>query len=215
MGIDAEMFIKRKGPKPSDEQLKTWSWDLCAAIGAQFFYFRKENGQAALELTGKYLQKYYPEIVLGKIHTQDGPDINAADDEWFIEVNLVTRYYGVGYERGNWQVIVNVARWLELNIGGEVWYGGDTSGVCAELFDEAARQKLVEHALGPRGKDYYFHFNKNETFRTPPPCNLCVKDRRMIRYDWGDNYIAVSCRGCGKDVCSHDGGETWEKAKPL
>ena len=34
MGIDAEIMIRYRGEKPSDDQLNRWSWDIASAIGA-------------------------------------------------------------------------------------------------------------------------------------------------------------------------------------
>lgn len=132
MGIDACMFSRYRGGKPSPEQLKLWSWDLCRAIGAQHFLIQPEKGRAALSLTRRYTDDGVVDD--GKTYTQNGPDIVAEPGEWLVEVSLWTRYYGVGYERGNWQVIVHTAEWLERFIG-PVWYGGDSSGVEATLFD--------------------------------------------------------------------------------
>jgi len=211
MGIDAEMFSRYRGSKPTAEQLKRWSWDLCRAIGAQHFFLDTEKGRAAVALSRVYEDNGEHGPRDGTEWHQDGDPIIAEPGEWFVEVSLFTRYYGKGYERGNWQVIVHVAEWLEINVG-PVWYGGDSSGICAAPFGAAERAELVRHALSKNGRDYFAGFERN-AFKTPPPCSLCVKDRGHTRHGFGQGYIATHCAGCGRSFASNDGGETWEVEK--
>lgn len=199
------MFARWKGEMPTDEQLKEWSWDLNRAVGASHYYVNPEQGSTSLELTRSYDEP----PVIGKRWEQDGEPIEADLDEWFIEVSLATRYYGVGYERGDWPTIIHTAEWLEQNLNVEVWYGGDSSGDCAELFDKAARDVLVKHALSQSGRDYYNHF-ESAPFKVPAPCSLCIKSRSMTRHGWSANYIAVNCAGCGRSFETRDNGKTWE-----
>jgi hypothetical protein len=208
MGIDAQMFSRYHGERPTQDQLKLWSWDLCRVIGARHFFIDAEKGQAALELS----HGYDDNAVAGKSYGQDGPDIIAEDGEWFVEVSLCTRYYGPGYERGSWETIVHTAEWLERFIG-PVWYGGDLSGVCATLFDRVARDAMVSHALSLDGRNYFSNFER-EAFKTPSPCALCVKDRGMIRHGWGAGYIAVACGGCGRSFETRNDGKTWTVTVP-
>jgi len=47
-----------------------------------------------------------------------------------------------------------VAEWLERRVPEcVVWYGGDSSGICAELFDTPARKKLLEHFASENGHE--------------------------------------------------------------
>lgn len=208
MGIDARMFLRYRGDKPTDEQFKLWSWDLCAAIGADKFNINRDSGRAALEFPRLYDDD--KAHLVGKLYEQDGPEIVAEDGEWFIEVNLWSRFYGEGYERGDWQTIVAVGQWLEQNIGGEVWYGGDSSGVEATPFGRSEREAMVRLGLSANGRDHYARFSQGESYPTPTPCKLCVKDRGMNRYGFGQNYVAVHCNGCGKNFTSRDNGKTWQ-----
>jgi hypothetical protein len=146
----------------------------------------------------------------GKAYIRDGDPILADSDEWFLEVNLWGRYYGIGYERGDILTYCAVAEWLEQNIPGcVVYYGGDSGGVCAEPFDADARAKLKAHLYSSEGRDYYMH-DRRGSFGTPAPCGLCVpNENRFDRYGWGQNYSAVHCSGCGKSFESRDGGVTW------
>jgi hypothetical protein len=149
----------------------------------------------------------------GKAYFQDGDTIFAADGEWFLEVSLWTRYYGVGYERGDLMTICAVAEWVEANIPtAVVYYGGDSSGVEAEPFNAAAREKLKQHFYSQNGRDYFDHdwFGKGPAPR-PAPCGLCIPgEPRFNQHGSGPSFIAVNCAGCGKSFESRDNGATWE-----
>jgi len=266
MGIDAEMLIRYRGSKPTDDQLNRWSWDLCSAIGAGKFFISDgvppdEYGtrseawhkafdshplaeqwrskardtreeifadigkcpdclRRAIELTNRrYPLDEDSEVpathrMPGKVWTQGGPPILAGPDEWFMEVSLWTRYYGPGYERGDILTICAVAEWVEQNMQPcEVWYGGDSSGVCAEPFPADKREEYRKLLYGPTGRDYY-KWDERGTFPTPKPCGLCVPgENRFNRCGWGGNYVRVHCSGCGKSFTSDAKGEIWTLAK--
>lgn len=208
MGIDARMFSRYRGEKPTSDQLKLWSWDLCSAIGGEHFFIDAKEGRAALDLSSDYADDGDESLKdEGKVWHQDGDSIRAEKDEWLVEVSIWTRYYGPGYERGNWQVIIHVAEWMELHVG-PVWYGGDSSGVCASPFGKNERAAMVAHALSESGRDYYKAFEP-APFKTPPPCSLCVKERGHTRHGWGQGYIKTHCAGCARSFESRDDGVTW------
>jgi len=170
-----------------------------------------EERRRALDLTRAYEEDGDAEP--GKLWTQDGPDIVAEDGEWFLRVSLWSRYYGVGYERGDLLTICAVAEWIEFNIPDcAVWYGGDSSGVLAEPFDAPARHKLKKHLFSLQGRDYFQH-ERRGSFPTPPPCSLCIPgEPRFDRHGWGAT-MAVNCGGCGKTFESRDSGKTWAIAE--
>lgn len=169
-----------------------------------------EELNRALELSDAY-----EDGIDGKIFHQDGDPILAANDEWFLTVNLWSRYYGIGYERGDLMTICAIAEWAEANIPNcEVWYGGDSSGVLAEKFDAAAREALKRHFYSPSGRDYFGGWAKQGSFPTPAPCGLCIpKEPRFNQHGFGQNFIAVNCGGCGKSFESRDNGKTWTTVK--
>lgn len=270
MGIDAEMLIRLRGDKPTDEQLTRWSWDLCRSIGAGKFFTQDglapekyHEAIAAWHAAFKAHPRYQgyqknakdahsailadignaPEILRraielscrrypledgdtdvpathrqpGKAWVQDGDPILADEGEWFLEVALWTRYYGVGYERGDLMTICATAEWVEANIpNAEVWYGGDSSGVLAEPFGAAQRAALKKHYYSQQGRDY-FNFSSRMpggVAKMPKPCGLCIPgEPRFNQYGWGDNYAAVNCQGCGKTFVSRDNGVTWTVEK--
>ncbi len=212
MGIDARILLKITGPTPTPEQIALWSWDLCAAIGADKFWTNKETKKYAIALTEDYEEQGRE----GKVYFQDGDTVIAADNETMLDVSLWTRYYGIGYERGDVFTICNTAAWCEQNIPNcTVYYGGDSSGVEAEPFHKGARDALLAHKFGPHGRDYYQEENpfmeKPHEYGKPPPCSLCVPKRGMSRYGWGGNYAAYHCAGCNESFETRDGGATWTK----
>lgn len=143
----------------------------------------------------------------GRCYVQDGPDVYAEPGEWFLTVSVWSRYYGKGYERGDLLVLCAVAEWVEQNIdSAEVWYGGDSIGVCVEPWPESERRKLRQHMFGPEGNDYFERGAKVH----PKPCSLCVDGGRFSECGWGAQYLAVSCAGCGKNFETRDGGQSWK-----
>jgi hypothetical protein len=276
MGIDAEMVVKYRGEKPTDEQLTRWSWELCRAIGARHFFisdglpaekYREAsaawhaayNGHAlyaefeaarngpheawqairlkiladigeppkqlrrAIDLAGSSSFAYWfedsdvPEDKrqAGMFYTQDGDTVLAAPGEYLLELSLWTRYYGENYERGDILTICAVAEWIEANMQPcEVWYGGDSSGVCIEPFGDKRRRELRRHLYGQKGCDYFSSWGTPPN-AMPPKCGLCVPEEKRQQYGsgMGGNFAAVSCGGCGKNFETRDGGTTWQERK--
>ena len=106
------------------------------------------------------------------------------------------------------------AEWLERNItGGEVWYGGDSSGVCAKKFDLEARQEYITHWAEAGHVPYCECFDNGPEgiVDAPVVCSLCKVP--MTRYGWGPQYAAYRCLGCEKSVGTHDGGKSWETTR--
>lgn len=290
MGIDAEMVIKYRGEKPTEEQLTRWSWELCRAIGARHFFIEREGLAAAEyriatdawhaafnahpayaewkrlsdESRGSFLRtdeskwklaKAEREKIIadigeapkqsrraidfsgrssfaygfdedsdipeekrqpGMFYTQDGDTVYAAPGEYLLELSLWTRYYGEGYERGDILTICAIAEWIEANMQPcEVWYGGDSSGVCIEPFGDPRRRDLRRHLYSQKGRDYFSSWGTAPR-KMPPTCGLCVPgEERRQQYGSGMNgeYAAVSCAGCGKNFETRDGGTTWAERK--
>src|SRR5690242_12691729 len=133
MGIDAEMFVRTMQPL-SEHAVREMAWELAEAFGAErFWIFKRPNYERrALQIIDEW--------------TQDGPTLHPLPGEQFIAVAPATRYYGIGYERGDLPFLIALAEWLEARIpSGSVWYGGDSSGVHAEPFDSGVRRQLFAH----------------------------------------------------------------------
>lgn len=266
MGIDARIVLKVKSDsKPTESQLKDWSWRIAEAIGANKFFIRDglppaeyrvkadawhaafrahpeyaafgkashperseiharmcadiggeppQKRRRAIDFTQSYGELDHEDPALeGKVYEQDGDDVTVGDGEWMLEVSLWSRYYGVGYERGDLLTICAVAEWCEANIpNAVVYYGGDSSGVCAEPFDAFARMKLRRHMYSQRGRDYFQRGIESRLKSLPPVCSLCPDDGpRFSQYGSGQEYAAVSCAGCGENFETRDAGVTWTK----
>jgi hypothetical protein len=63
----------------------------------------------------------------------------------WLDVNLWKSYYGPGYQRGNPELFVKCAEWLEERLrGSEIYYGHDVGHENVSLFDHAAREELLD-----------------------------------------------------------------------
>lgn len=204
MGVDAEMFVRtRENITPG--QVRRWAYELGDAFYPEKFY----------RYTDHDTKERVHHLHLIDNYAQDGPDITPEPGETFVRVNLSTRYYGPGYERGDCAFIVMVAEWLERQIpGAEVWYGGDSSGLCAEKFDKAAREALIAHWVEHGCRPY------NNYGMTAPgsghDCPLCRVPMNQHGFGGGrgpdgqDLFASFSCHGCGFQKVTHDGRKTWK-----
>lgn len=213
MGVDAEMFV-RTFARVDEARVRELAWEVAEAFGADNFWIWKDGysgDRRALTLITEY--------------EQDGDTIYPAEGETFIQVSPATRYYGPGYERGDLPFLIGLADWLERRIpGAHVWYGGDSSGRCAEPFGKAERETMLAHFAeyghcpyvgDPRtgNTDSLAVFGRPDKWARRS-CDFC--EQPMTRYGWGgDNYAAVSCAGCGRDESTHDGGATWRVTKDV
>lgn len=148
----------------------------------------------------------------GKAYTQDGEAVLAEAGEWFLEVNVWSRFYGEGYERGDLLTLCAIAEWCEINVPNcEVWYGGDSSGVCVEPWPGDRRYALRKHLYSEKGRDY-FNYKSNIWGKgpRPEPCSLCVDKGHFSEFGHGPDWLAVSCAGCGKNFETKDKGATWQ-----
>lgn len=202
MGINAKMLVRTTATL-TQEEVRRLSYHLASSLGADNFWIdREEHGALAI----------VPEW------DQDGPTLYPKRGETFIRVYLTTRYYGPGYERGDLLIICAVAEWCEQNIpNAEVWYGGDSSGVCVEPFSAEERTKLRQHLYMPdKGREYYNEYRSVGNLPgddIPLPdisaCKLCISNHRPQRYGYGSTFAAYLCRGCGTRFVTHDAGKTW------
>lgn len=151
-------------------------------------------------------------------HEDSEVPVKARPGECLLQVSLYGRYYGPGYERGDILTYCAIAEWLELNIPGcEVWYGGDSSGVCVERFDELKRRELRTHLFTPKGRDYFkgmWSMHSDEGYGTPAACSLCPGGKYCgSRFGVGKDFASYHCAGCGISEETRDGGKTWVEKK--
>lgn len=72
-----------------------------------------------------------------------------------IEWQTLSRYYGPGYERGDWPYIHNAVVCLRAALPQcTVYYGGDTTDFGIEATDELLAEYWA-HWLGPEGRAYF------------------------------------------------------------
>lgn len=205
MGVDAEMFFKVPY-NLTDEEINDAAYRLADAVGADHFF---------ISLDGKFGGKH---LALSRVALieQDGPTIIPEEDETFIKVHLWGRYYGPHYERGGLWTYIATAIWIEHNIReAAVYYGGDSSGVCAEPFNEDSREELINHWTVHGHRPYRESFGRMGSNDIPQPegCGMC--NHKMTRCGWGKDFASYYCPGCGMYKKTHDNGETWEDEKKV
>ena len=194
MGIDAEMFVRTKYDF-TPEELRVWHFRFGMAFHDHLWAFGTESNQVPEELQ-------LHEI---KVYEQDGPTIKPEPGERFLRLRPKSRYYGPGYERGNFPILKAMAEFLELLIPeSEVWYGGDSSGVLAEKFGPMERQEMLHHWVSNQhmpyadGRNPYMPKQPDEPF-----CPYCKF--QTAQYGWGETFRAYHCLGCGWRHIDRDG----------
>jgi hypothetical protein len=79
------------------------------------------------------------------------------ETEWSrprVVANVTTRYYGDGYERGDWPSIYGAIRLLQAAFpSARVFYGGDTTDYGLEVTEEWLAETWA-HFVGPDGNAY-------------------------------------------------------------
>jgi hypothetical protein len=207
MGIDARIYV-RTTRQFTDAEIKRLSYEAGLAFGSD--KFMRSEGSKNKETGEVYWKPYHNIERIDRIE-QDGPDVEPAPGETFLEAHVYTRYYGPGYERGDLPFLLALAEWLERKIpGGSVLYGGDSSGVCAEPFGAAERKAMLDHLASPEGRAYFTNDNPFMT-DTPrrPTCDLCDVPMSQFSYGPGKKAGTFACHGCGKKLRTEDGGETF------
>ena len=213
------MFARLRGEnciKP--EQVLPLAVELCKTIGAGRFMITKDQEWAAAFGSGhhaisliepldeKTAAEYEAPQLAGKVvWFQDGEPVVAVPGEQFLEVHLSTRYYGPDYARGDWTTIRAVAEWLEFKLPGtQVWYGGDSSGICAAPFGPAERALINRFFLGTGHRTYRDYFRGAK----PVKCPCCEVD--MVDNGGGgvgsDKRTFWYCDGCDGKAVSFDDG---------
>jgi len=186
MGVDAMVFVRTERVF-TDAEIRRLAYEAGRAFGSDKFF------------------RYDDRHNISRV--KDDREEDAA-----LSVNVATRYYGPGYERGDLPFLVILAEWLERKIPGcVVLYGGDSDDTL-EPFDAKARSGLLDHFAGPESRAY---FNYGWGAGTPksPTCPLCAES--MPQYGCGPGRAAGSfcCGGCGNRLRTIDGGTTFTEIK--
>lgn len=79
------------------------------------------------------------------------------ETEWSaprVTANVTCRFWGEGYERGDWPAIYGAIRLLQAAFPtARVFYGGDYDDTAPEVTEERLRE-MWAHFVGPNGNDY-------------------------------------------------------------
>lgn len=202
MGVDARMFARvKEESKLNEAEVKRLAWRITEALGREPFWISRGNDCASRALK-IYAHDY-----------DDEPVANRGNDQ-LIEVSTVSRYYGIGYERGPLMDFINIAEWLEFNLpkGSQIYYGGDSSDE-VELFDKKHRKELFNHFAEHGHSPYTGAFQSLAKDEYARYCDFC--DHSMNQYGFGGNglYAAFICYGCGLKERTDDGGETYKEVE--
>lgn len=196
MGVDAVIRCQLTRPV-TDKEIKQWSYRLGDAAGSDFFWLDRAKGRMALNLREDY--EAYPEKKI----------INTV-----LEVSTMSRYYGPGYERGDWPRIAATLIWMTHNLPGVTYYGGDncddlleaTPGFIQEMFDYWSTSGHIPYRFTGPVPNYSFSIKENHPYPWPV-CGLC--DEQMSQCGFGTNYANFVCLGCGYTRKTRDNGATW------
>jgi hypothetical protein len=201
MGIDAEMFVRVRPPL-SEDRVRRLSYEAVSAFGTGKLWVDREHGRRPIYAVDRY--------------EQDGPTLRPKKGEQFLRLSMWARYYGEGYERGDLPTIIMLAEWLEHRVraepgneSAEVWYGGDSSGVCAAPFGAKERLALFVHFVEVGHAPYRSGWSTDSALSRR--CDFCDEPMRQYMFGGRDGF---ECEGCGLQEVTPDRGRTWEKQKP-
>jgi ribosomal protein L37AE/L43A len=209
MGVDARILLKITNPASwikSPEQLRQLSARLTSVIGHDNFLMKADDDRHALtfvlEETRKWAEKYpddYPNFdPKVAVYSQDGDDVIAQPNEQFIEVHTFHRYYGEDYARGDWKTLSWIMLWCVYNIPDcEVWYGGDSSGICVERMTPERMQEMTRYYL-TKGNDEYW-MNGKSIYK----CEFCQCG--VVNSGGGGEVAFWHCDSCGSQWVTKGG----------
>src|SRR5687768_4005654 len=126
MPTAVRMYV-RLNELPSAEELHSLRHEFMKSMSLadDDFYF-----EGPLIVVSESDHKYMP--------VQDGRS------SW-LAVNVWRSYFGPEYTRGNPELFVQIAEWLERRLPGcEIYYGHDVDDENISLFDQTTREKLLE-----------------------------------------------------------------------
>lgn len=190
MGVDAQMAVRLVEPI-ADNKVIDASYRLAEACGKSDAFFVSDDAA---------LQRGDVRRALNRPDEDDcgyiGRGLMTPNDPHWLVLSLWGRYYGPSYERGDLWRYVAIAEWLERNFPGcTVYYGGDSDSTL-EVFDGAARQRLIAHWAEHGGRPYYQHRGWGEPHALTPTCPLC--QRRATQYGSGGQFASWTCDGCSR-----------------
>lgn len=201
MGVNAQMLIKKQKEALSKNDLIRYSYKIKSAFSEIVYHQAPEenkystSGSRTLKVIDEYMQ--------------DGDSILSKNGEQLIEVDLSCRFYGIGYERGPLPDILMLAKFIKANISDcSIWYGGDSSGCCAQELTPKYEKELWNHFCDSINLEYQRYFGKLD----PPICDFDKEP--MIEYSWGPNgRVKFCCMACDIKKETFDKGQTFNITK--
>lgn len=224
MGVDAEILVRIRGRSNwlTEDRCAQLAYELASSTDWRQFLLLRE-GEAcgsdkrprrSINIVPPFADEYDEDPAnKGRVvYHQDGPTIVAHDDEQFIKASLMGRYYGPGYERGDWPALRAVITWLAHRIPtGSVWYGGDSCGMCVSEMTPDAIKAIDEHWFVNGRRPYVRHDSSLLRMRgrgfagtEAPICDLCHVP--MAECGGSKEFDFWWCDGCGEKVTKHVDG---------
>jgi len=199
MGIDAVIYAKLNRPATEDE-IRDWSFRIGAAFGHDRFFIQQPR------IKGYNNAEPHGAITLREIYHEDVDDYNA--DPFQVNVGVFSRYYGPGYERGDWAFLRMVILWMKANMpeGSVIYYGGDSDDGCEEVNERLIAE--IDECFFKTGRQNY-HMNRHVEGEDVHGCPLCKV--AMPQYGFGGGYQSFQCLGCGYKLSTKDNGLTWKE----
>jgi hypothetical protein len=212
MGVDAVMFavVERK---LSDKEIQKFAVLLSNAFFHTPFFIQHKKD--------KHHSKSYSEESQHAVScaTDDdldayGAKLNTKKGSTLLRFNLWSRYYGPGYERGDWAQLSSIILFTQMYFGKAVklFYGGDSGEGMDEVTDDFMRDMwahFTKHAHFPYQQSGWF--SRPEEEKEVPYCDLC--NLSYTQNGSGATYIGTFCAGCGHKLNSTDNGKTWHEPK--
>jgi hypothetical protein len=179
MGVDVELVANLKDRRLTDDELLSYSVKMCVAIGADnFFIGLSNNTDHAITRVGA--DSWHRETIVYQ------------SDDNILAVNMSRRYWGPGYERGDWPVIHYTILWIQTVLDArEVWYGGDT-GEALELVDDKMLVSYTNKYLAGDSMNYWMRRLGGSWV-----CPTCRIGTSNCGGGQGDTFL--HCNGCGRN----------------
>lgn len=217
MGVDAKMYVRLPaGHHVDPADVPRIAHDLVSVIGNEYFViddadmpprYEWHKPHHAISIIGPitegddayewYLEKGYAKVG-DTVISNDGPPVILDPSEQLLRLHLMGRYYGPGYERGDWKSLLLIIMWLRRRFpAGQVWYGGDSSGVLAEHMTQAAIDRITECYLGVGHEPYVSGFGNVFGGGRHVGCPTCG-DVPMHNCGGGGDREFYRCSGCGR-----------------
>lgn len=177
MGMDAIIEFKYS---PTKHDLVDLSYRMKEALFHTHIFYEKE------------------EPAFSPVEEYDEATESFVSNEEFLSVNTWQRWYGPGYERGDWPSLSMAIRWLLINVGPDVYYYSDYAERRPEntiTFSDLA--ELDGHWAHVGGLPYRGYLNKSSVRSDEETGSDCCGFPTEAR-SWGPDGVGYYCPSCGK-----------------